>query len=133
MEKKMRHTLIYVVVCASVGALLATPGCNTCSETAGAKVESQSHEYFASTEGADCGAVSGYETAVKVQHPTYVSGARVWTSKETVFVGRLGLGQLSLKWTDDHHLSITCDCSKENVIFSTDHWRAVRIDYSFLQ
>jgi hypothetical protein len=87
MEKAMQ----YAVVCTLMVGLSFVSACSMCDYKTGSKTESTSHEYVATTEGADCGAVSGYETFVEIQRPYYIHGAKVWTSKQTLLRGTVGV------------------------------------------
>src|SRR5713226_2082855 len=102
MEKKLQYTLKSIAL-VSICMLCS---CGASDSVQGVSVRSDSH--LAYTEGTDYGAVSGYESYVKIERPYSFRGYRIWTSQHTVTAARVGLGQLKLKWDDDHHLSVSC-------------------------
>jgi hypothetical protein len=105
--------------------------CGTGNYDQGPRTQYDSHRYTAYTEGDDGGALNGYESFVEVERPYYIRGHKVWTARQTIAAARVGLGQLTLKWDDDHHLSVDCRCEREAFIFANDNWRDITVVYRF--
>jgi hypothetical protein len=126
MEKTIQHILAGLILVISL--LSSSCGCVYTKEK---RSESNGHDYIVSSEGADCGALNGYETSLDIEHPVYLAGHKIWTSKKTVFIGRLGLDQVKAKWLNDNTLSVDCRCFKDSVYYSATRWRDVNVTYSF--
>ena len=112
--------------------LCVVASCGRCDSTSGATVESKSRRYTAVTSGSTCGLLlSEFESFVEIEHPYFIRGHRLWTTKKTVAGGKLTLDQVKLKWEDDHRLVVECRCQKEVLDFALGHWQDVDIVYTF--
>ncbi len=130
MGKKMQYSVMTIVLLLP----LLLSSCANCNSVSGAVVKANSADYIALTASSNCGPLmSELDSFVEIEHPFYAWQRKIWTTKKTVAGGKLSLDQLTLKWVDDHHLTVNCRCRKETLDFAIGDWNGVAISYTFSQ
>jgi len=128
----MEITMQYGTTTMLLTLMMFCSACNTCDLVYGARVESNSNQYVAFTEGSTCGPLlSEFDSFVKIERPYYIRGHRFWTATETIAGGKLSLDKLTLSWRGNDHLLIGCRCRKDSFDFAISQWRDVKVVYEF--